>query len=163
MFRIYEFWFFLFFCSLQEDRSLYRMTSYLFYVLNAEQWNVFVFLEFFKLNFNFQKSCLCYGVPYIVPTSICTTRSKYVLFFVLIAVIRCVIIGVFWFLNLSFLFWKDLTWFLRLLSAVCFRDIFQIRIMNYLRAIDNHVRFFRLSVFYHFKFVEFFNVTKRFQ
>ena len=44
-FRFYEFCFFLFFCYLQEYRSLYRMTSYLFYVLNAEQWNVFVFLE----------------------------------------------------------------------------------------------------------------------
>ena len=29
--------------------------------------------------------------------------------FVVIAVIRSVIIVVFWFLNLSFLFWKDLT------------------------------------------------------
>ena len=60
---------FSFFCSLQEDRSLYRMTSYLFYVLNAEQRNVFIFLEFVKLIFNFQKSKMsfCYGVPYIVP------------------------------------------------------------------------------------------------
>ena len=46
MFRMFHIWFFLFFCSLQEDRSLYWTTSYLFYVSNAEQWNVFVFLEF---------------------------------------------------------------------------------------------------------------------
>ena len=44
------------FCFLQEERYLYRMTSYPFYVLNAEQWNVFIFLEIFKLIFNFQKS-----------------------------------------------------------------------------------------------------------
>ena len=37
IFRIYEFCFFLFLCSLQEDRSLYWMISYFFYVLNAEQ------------------------------------------------------------------------------------------------------------------------------
>ena len=38
MFCIFEFCFFLFFCSLQEDSSLYRMTSYLFYVsMNNEQ------------------------------------------------------------------------------------------------------------------------------
>ena len=43
-------------------------------------------------------------------------KDKCVLFFVLIAMIRSVIIdvigviiGVFWFLNLSFLFWKDST------------------------------------------------------
>ena len=47
MFRMFDIWFFLFFCSLQENRSLYWTTSYLFYVSNAEQWNVFVFLEFF--------------------------------------------------------------------------------------------------------------------
>ena len=29
--------FFIFFCSLQEDRSFYRMTRYVFYVSNAEQ------------------------------------------------------------------------------------------------------------------------------
>ena len=38
--------------------------------------------------------------------------------------------------------------FPRLLFAVCFRDVFQIRIMNYLRAIDNLVSFFRLSGFW---------------
>ena len=57
-FNVSYLWILLFpiFCSLQEDRSLYRMTSYLFDVLNAEQWNVFVFLEFFKLINNVQKS-----------------------------------------------------------------------------------------------------------
>ena len=79
--------------------------------------------------------------------SIICTSFRCVLFFVLIALIRNVIIGVFCFLNLSFLFRKDLTWFLRLLSALCFRDLFQIRIMNYLRSIDNLVSFFGLSVF----------------
>ena len=60
MFRIYEFCFFLFFCSLQEDTSLYRMISYLFNVLNGEQLNVFVFLKFLKLIFNFQKSLMSF-------------------------------------------------------------------------------------------------------
>ena len=36
-------------------------------------------------------------------------KEQVVLFFVLIAAIESVIIGVFLFLNLSFLFWKDLT------------------------------------------------------
>ena len=37
--------------------------------------------------------------------------------------------------------------FEKLLSAVCFCDLFEIRINNYLRAIDGPVSFVRLSVF----------------
>ena len=37
--------------------------------------------------------------------------------------------------------------FEKFLSAVCFRDLFEIRIINYLRAIDGPVSFLRLSVF----------------
>ena len=33
-----------------------------------------------------------------------------------------------------------------ILSAVCFRDLVEIRIMNYLRAIDSPGEFFNLSV-----------------
>ena len=33
------------------------------------------------------------------------------------------------------------------LSAVCFRDVFEIRLNNYLKAIDGPVSFARLSVF----------------
>ena len=43
-------------------------------------------------------------------------------------------------------FLENLTWFLRLLSAVCFCDLFEIRIMNYLRAIDSPVSFLSLTV-----------------
>ena len=53
------------FCSHLENRSLYRVTDCLFQVSNAEQLNVFVFLDFFILILNFQNS-FCYGVPDIV-------------------------------------------------------------------------------------------------
>ena len=51
MFRMSDIWFFLFFCSLQEDRSLYWTTSYLFYVsmLNNEMYSFFLNLIFQKL------------------------------------------------------------------------------------------------------------------
>ena len=56
MFRMSDIWFFLFFCSLQEDRSLYWTTSYLFYVpmLNNEMYSFF--LIFFFLTFKNQES-----------------------------------------------------------------------------------------------------------
>ena len=41
--------------------------------------------------------------------------------------------------------------FEKFLSAVCFRDLFEFRIINYLRAIDGPVSFVRLSVFDHSK------------
>ena len=92
-------------------------------------------------------------------------ETRCVLFSVWITVFRSVIIGVFWFLNLSFPFWKDLIYFLRLLSAVCFRDLLQIRIMNYLRAIDNLVSlsFWDYQVYDHLNYFGFYNVTKQFR
>ena len=50
-----EFCFFLFY-SFQQVGFLSRMTRCLFYVSNADQWNVLVFLDFLNLIFNFQKS-----------------------------------------------------------------------------------------------------------
>ena len=57
-----------FFCSVQENGSLSRMTRFPFFVSYAEQWNAFVFLISLNLIFNFQKSRIsfCYGVLYIV-------------------------------------------------------------------------------------------------
>ena len=55
MFCMFVFCLFLF-CPVQEVWSLSRMTHFLYYVSNAEQWNVFVFLHFSNLIFNFQKS-----------------------------------------------------------------------------------------------------------
>ena len=74
-------------------------------------------------------------------SSICTTSKNYVLFFVLNSVIRNLIVVVFWYLNLSILFEKFIVVSL-LLSADCFRDLFEISIMSYLRAIDGLVSFF---------------------
>ena len=83
-------------------------------------------------------------------SSICTLRKKYVLLFFLIAVIRNRIVVVFWSLNLSILLWKIYLSFLRLLSVVCFRDLFELRFLTYLRAIDSPVRFLSLPVVWPF-------------
>ena len=46
---------FIFFCFVQKDGSLSRMTRCLFYVSNAEQWNGFVFLLIWFLTFKNQE------------------------------------------------------------------------------------------------------------
>ena len=46
----------LLFCSDQVEGSLSWMTRCFFQVADAEQWNVFVFLDFFILILNFQRS-----------------------------------------------------------------------------------------------------------
>ena len=74
-----------------------------------------LFYDQFYFWFSMKSRCLAY-----------VQENRCVLISVLIAVFRSVIIGVFWFLNLSFPFWEDLTSFLRLLSAVCFRDLFRL-------------------------------------
>ena len=66
-------------------------------------WIFFCCLCLFYEQFNFWISMLSYCLAYVQQgTIVCC-------FFVLTAVIRGLIIGVFWFLNLSFLFWKGLT------------------------------------------------------
>ena len=49
LFRISEFWFFLFY-SVQQVGFLSPMTRCLFYVSNADQRNVLVFLDFFNFD-----------------------------------------------------------------------------------------------------------------
>ena len=256
MFRVFEF---CFFCFVQEDVSLARMTPYLFYVSNAEQWKVFVSLWYFKFCFaTFKNQELVFLLR-------CSLHCVQIL-----DILVCIILALFWRLHLYFLYWffqflkfesfqiflrlssflwfaidfiqhkavlrvcyktfsknstfyylltfssgfgfvfkrlfafdyysvayvfsminelvwnhvvesiyvteevccfcficrdwksnfggflslksepsflKSLTYFLRFLSAVCFRDVFEIRIMNYLRAIDSTVSFFSRSVF----------------
>ena len=51
IFCMLEFFFFLFFCSLQKDRSFNRMSVYLFYVSNAEQWIFCLFFLIFFIDF----------------------------------------------------------------------------------------------------------------
>ena len=58
LFCMSEFCFCLFY-SVQQVGFLSRMTRCLFYVSNADQWNVLVFLDFLNLIFNFQKSRIC--------------------------------------------------------------------------------------------------------
>ena len=65
-------------------------------------WIFFCCLCLFYDQFNF-------WISNLLLSSLCTTRNKSVLFLDLIAVIRSVVIGFFWFSSLSFLFWKDLT------------------------------------------------------
>ena len=72
LFRMYEFCFF-FFCSLQQVGFLSRMTRCLFYVSNADQWNVLVFLDFLNLIFNFQKSRI--GLFVTVFLTLCSYSS----------------------------------------------------------------------------------------
>ena len=70
--------------------------------------------------------------------------------FVLIAVIRNLIVVVSPILKFEHSFLNNFdfpVFFEKFLSAVCFRDLFEIRIINYLRAIDGPVSFLRLSVF----------------
>ena len=76
--------------------------------------------------------------------------------FFLIAVIGNLIVVVFWFINFSNLFLKILTKFLRLLSAVRFRDLFEIRIMNFLSAIDAFSVFSPYQYFDHLNYYELF-------
>ena len=58
---------------------------------------------------------------------------------------------------------KNLTYFVRLLPVACFCDSFETWIMNILRATDIPFCFLSVSVFWLFYFLEYFNITKRFQ
>ena len=65
------------------NRSLYRMINYLLYVLNAEQWNVFVFLEFFNWFLAFKNQECVFGTVFSTLCPYSSHSSQYHSIFVL--------------------------------------------------------------------------------
>ena len=92
MFRVFEFCFF-FFCFVQEDVSLSRITPRLFYVSNAEQWNGFVswYFKFYFTTFKNQE------LVFFLRCSLHCVR--------ILDILDCIVLALFWRLHLYFLYW----------------------------------------------------------
>ena len=66
---------FCIFCAVQEGGSLSQMTRCLFYVSDAEQWNIFVFLVFFNIDLTF-KNQECLSVTVFLKLSPYSSHSR---------------------------------------------------------------------------------------
>ena len=68
---------FFFFSSVHEDGCLSQMTHCLFYVSNAEKWNVFVFLFFLIWFLTFKNQELVFVTVFLTLCSLCSHSSLY--------------------------------------------------------------------------------------